>query len=138
MTESQPGDLAARFDAAKKVLFAAIGTFAETVWPYVAARTAEVFPDAATLWCHGYFNENGDQVLRIQGVKIGAGRIVTIDDAADSLSLALNDLADELDGDLDWVAELTGDDYARWVAVAIPSGDVTWLSDEEAEAALAA
>lgn len=98
--------------------------YQEAVWPWVTLQVTEAFHEATDFWCYGEYSEQtGEPTLRLRKIRTANGVTDVEDDGAD--------VADEVDPMLDWLAQLTGEDYLGWIHVAIPGGHPEWVDERE-------
>lgn len=104
------------------------------------------FPGAATLEVLGEFAEESNLIVRTQKVLGPAGTVVASSGprpgVADDVVADFEALTDEIDPLLDWLGDLTGDDYLGAMALDLdvaydPATATTWSEDPPAMSAIA-
>ncbi len=106
----------AEFEAARTAYHDAAGRLITAILPHIAEQVRAVFPDGRSLRAFGEMGENGP-ILRaqcvtkvVQGVSSHA-LVAGWDDSGDETVEGWEELTDRIDPLLDWLIELTGDDY---------------------------
>ncbi len=104
----------------------AANDLAQAIEAVTAERTRAFYPQATALDVHGYYNEGGGLNLRVVRVRQGETVLVCSDTGGydechqcppgeelveDDDEGTFDSLRDEIEGDLDWLIEITGDDW---------------------------
>ena len=114
-TATDPSSVEARYEGAQARYFAAAGELIQALTDKIVTMVLDAFPRAATLQVLGEFGDEFNFIVRAQEVLDGAGNVIAgigprPGVAADLLE-DFEALTDEIDPLLDWLGDLTGDDY---------------------------
>lgn len=125
----------ARYESAQARYFAAAGELIQALTEKIAMMVLAAFPGAATLEVLGEFAEESNLIVRAQKVLGPAGTVVASSGprpgVADDVVADFEALTDEIDPLLDWLGDLTGDDYLGAMALDLdvaydPATATTW------------